>query len=717
MLIKRLQKVTIALLVTAMILPMNMSEAKSQNAYRISGKTRIATSAEISKSVYSKSENVILASGFNFADALSAGQLASALDAPLLLSSQDKLDKETEKEINRLKAKNVYIVGGDLTIKKSSVDSYLKKKNIKVTRLEGDNRYQTSQKVMEKTKEFISPEYLLIASGKDFPDALAATSFMVNHKSVMVLSDGNSYSSSNLKEIAIGGKKQLPLDNFKGERISGRSRYETALAIAKRSFNDNRNVVLSSGQVFADSLSAVSLTKKHNAPIILTEFENLTNNTKEYLNKRENIYIVGGLKTIDKDILTNITSEEKYEIQKYVNKKYFETGNVTSKAEAKKRLDSSLQNLQAKRKQLSSLNAQLKQQLEEDEKNKEKIKAQIKSLEDEAKQLEEQNKPVIAEANKKILDVDNLLPKIDERIKEGAFAFLPWVAENYPEYKEDADKGLAILNEFYEKGDVKKTPEDASSYENLLITADYLEELNKLRLNDENFKGLKKLDTNFEILAKAMVSCNRSVDYTLGHRGTFSVWENLAWGYADPFDGWYFKEKEIYNELLSIIKEKYSDLPENQAMDRAMEDYAKAHNMPNLPVIGHYTNILANELNVTAVTRNLKGIQFNSVYCMNGDFGYGYKAFISEEKYREIINAYANSNDKKHLLEEKAKAQKTIKDIEKEKELGLQKIENLKKGNTDKIIKIKQDIKLTEKEIQKAEKDYNIHKVLYDKVK
>ena len=128
MLIKRLQKVTIAMLLTAMILPTTMSEAKSQNVYRIAGRTRIATSAEISKSVYSKSENVVLASGFNFADALSAGQLASALDAPLLLSSKDKLDSETENEINRLKAKNVYIVGGDLTIKKSIVDSYLKKK-------------------------------------------------------------------------------------------------------------------------------------------------------------------------------------------------------------------------------------------------------------------------------------------------------------------------------------------------------------------------------------------------------------------------------------------------------------------------------------------------------------------------------------------------------------------------------------------------------------
>ena len=303
MLKNQLKKLTVAALVAAMIVPAGVSNAGAQKVTRISGKDRITTSVEISKSAYTTSENVVLASGFNFADALSAGQLASALNAPLLLSSKDNLESETENEINRLKAKNVYIVGGNLTIKKSSVDSYLKKKNIKVTRLEGNNRYKTSGKVMEKTKEFISPEYLLIASGKDFPDALAATSFMVNHKSVMVLSDGNSYPSSNLKEIAIGGKMQLPLEKFKGERISGRSRYETALAIAKRSFNDNENVVLASGQVFADSLSAVSLTKKHSAPIILTQSNSLTENAKRYLNGK-NVFIVGGEKTVVNDILT-----------------------------------------------------------------------------------------------------------------------------------------------------------------------------------------------------------------------------------------------------------------------------------------------------------------------------------------------------------------------------------------------------------------------------
>lgn len=309
---KILKKVLASTLALSMVLPIGVAnadkqntqqETKSQQVTRISGKDRITTSVEISKTAYNTSENVVLASGFNFADALSAGQLASALDAPLLLSSQNKLDSQTKNEIERLKAKKVYVVGGDNAISKNGIDTTLKSENIEVTRLEGQDRYSTSQEVMEKTKEIINPEYLLIASGKNFPDALAATSFFVNHKSVMILSDGITYPQSNLQEIAIGGVNQLPLKGFKGRRVSGKDRYETALEIAKLSFDKNNNAILASGQVFADSLSAVSLTKKHNAPIVLTQSDSLTENAKKYL-KDKNVFIVGGEKTVVNDIMT-----------------------------------------------------------------------------------------------------------------------------------------------------------------------------------------------------------------------------------------------------------------------------------------------------------------------------------------------------------------------------------------------------------------------------
>lgn len=321
MFIKNLKKLTVAALAVACIIPASVSSANIENVSRIAGEDRIATSIEISKKMFNESDNVVLASGFNFADALSAGQLAAALNAPLILS-KDQLDIRTSDEIAKLKPKNMYIVGGENALS-SNIEESVKSvvNDINVERLKGNDRYETSVKVMEKTKEFVDAEYLLIASGKNFPDALSATSFMADHKALMVLSDGNSYPKSNLKEIAIGGVNQLPLNGFTGERIAGNDRYQTALAIAKRSFESNENAILANSKVFADSLSAVSVAKNYKAPIILTDNENLTQSTKSYLENMNSVTIIGGEKSVSSNIFSNPTAEEVNEMKRLENER------------------------------------------------------------------------------------------------------------------------------------------------------------------------------------------------------------------------------------------------------------------------------------------------------------------------------------------------------------------------------------------------------------
>ena len=321
MFIKNLKKLTVAALVVLFMIPAGVSSANVENVSRIAGEDRIATSIEISKAMFNESDNVVLASGFNFADALSAGQLAAALNAPLILSN-DQLDSRTSDEIAKLKPKNMYIVGGENALG-SNIEESVKYvvNDINIERLKGNDRYETSVKVMEKTKEFVDAEYLLIASGKNFPDALSATSFMADHKALMVLSDGNSYPKSDLQEIAIGGVNQLPLNGFTGERIAGNDRYQTALAIAKRSFENNENAILANSKVFADSLSAVSVAKNYKAPIILTDNENLTQSTKSYLENMNSVTIIGREKSVSSNIFSNPTAEEVNEMKRIENER------------------------------------------------------------------------------------------------------------------------------------------------------------------------------------------------------------------------------------------------------------------------------------------------------------------------------------------------------------------------------------------------------------
>ena len=784
---KLLKKVLASTLALSMILPIGVVNAdkqntqqkeKSQQTTRISGKDRITTSVEISKSAYTTSENVVLASGFNFADALSAGQLASALDAPLLLSSQDKLDSQTKNEINRLKAKKVFVVGGDNAISKTGIDTTLKSSDINVTRLEGQDRYSTSQKVMEKTKEIINPEYLLIASGKNFPDALAATSFFVNHKSVMVLSDGLTYPQSNLQEIAIGGKNQLPLKGFTGKRVSGKDRYETALEIAKLSFDKNNNAILASGEVFADSLSAVSLTKKHNAPIILTQSNNLTENAKKYLNGK-NVFIVGGEKTVVNKIMTNITTEERAkiasfnleeeiekvlakkknndninlekeierilaknqayqnliikqevekalsgkqvgkstnlekEIEKILDKKQSnqnidlekEINRVITKRRLKDSIDGGEKSIANAKKKLAEYKEKLKI-YKEDPKNIKKFEYELRKMQKKTEEFENEYNSQKTAATKKIEEVNKDMSLLDYRIKEGAFAFFEWAAEN-PSHKKDAENALAILNEYYKKGDVKKTPEDATSYENLMASFDLFKQLNEIKSNNYYFS----LSTNLSILAKAMVSCNRNA-YS-SNTNTFNVIEHVYSGEENPIEYWYNDGKTVYDELMKIIREKYPDTYSNIAMDKAKEEYKRIHGRE--ADLGYFGELLNRQYDIVAIATNSSKIGTNkNMFCLNAE---SVDSKVPLNKYDGIYEKYKRVTDEDDLLEEKERAEGWLNIVESDKKHRDNQIEDLKNHEDNETRDIRSSIKYLEEDIARWEKEYQKDKEAYEKLK
>ncbi|WP_219693074.1 cell wall-binding repeat-containing protein, partial [Clostridioides difficile] len=84
---------------------------------------------------------------------------ASEKTAPLLLTSKDKLDSSVKSEIKRVMnlksdtgintSKKVYLAGGVNSISKE-VENELKDMGLKVTRLAGDDRYETSLKIADE---------------------------------------------------------------------------------------------------------------------------------------------------------------------------------------------------------------------------------------------------------------------------------------------------------------------------------------------------------------------------------------------------------------------------------------------------------------------------------------------------------------------------------------------------------------------------------------
>ncbi len=145
---------------------------------RIYGESRIETSIKLSQAAFPEgSDTIVLATGYDFPDALAAAPLAYAYNAPLLLTKPSYLTDSLIEEIWRLGASKAIIIGGTLAIS-SNVESELQNLGLGIERISGKNRFETAQKIADKLRvKNGSPQKVIIATGYNYPDALASSSY------------------------------------------------------------------------------------------------------------------------------------------------------------------------------------------------------------------------------------------------------------------------------------------------------------------------------------------------------------------------------------------------------------------------------------------------------------------------------------------------------------------------------------------------------------
>ncbi|HEX9889364.1 MAG TPA: PKD domain-containing protein [Nitriliruptorales bacterium] len=123
-------------------------------------------------------------------DALVAGNLATAARAPVLLSSGSKLPAATRDALRGVVAgTRVWIAGGEAAVG-SSVERVLKGDGWDVRRLAGPDRYATAVVVTDEARRRgAGTDPVVLASGRNFPDALAATGTAWKLGGVLLLVD------------------------------------------------------------------------------------------------------------------------------------------------------------------------------------------------------------------------------------------------------------------------------------------------------------------------------------------------------------------------------------------------------------------------------------------------------------------------------------------------------------------------------------------------
>ena len=93
-------------------------------------------------------------------------------------------------------------------------------------------------------------------------------------------------------------------------RLAGQDRYETAFEIAKAGWQQSDYAILAYGENYPDALTAVTLAKKQNAPILLTDKDSLDPITSTALQdlKVKTVYIVGGTAVISDAVENQLTT-------------------------------------------------------------------------------------------------------------------------------------------------------------------------------------------------------------------------------------------------------------------------------------------------------------------------------------------------------------------------------------------------------------------------
>ena len=162
-------------------------EKRNFKVDRLSGADRYKTSAQIAaKLIDGKTTTLEIASGENYADALSLNNAAEKDKAPILLVRVNAIDKSVEDVIKSSKASLINIAGGEKSVSENTKANIKKISKATVNRMGGADRYETS---ILLAKYSGAKEVVVVASGENFADALVAAPFSAKQKGAILLTN------------------------------------------------------------------------------------------------------------------------------------------------------------------------------------------------------------------------------------------------------------------------------------------------------------------------------------------------------------------------------------------------------------------------------------------------------------------------------------------------------------------------------------------------
>ncbi|GGK56357.1 cell wall-binding repeat-containing protein [Ornithinimicrobium pekingense] len=264
--------------------------------HRLSGDDRYETAAEIARNYPADAtRTVVIASGTDFPDALSAQLPASVTGAtlgedqaagapvPILLTQPERLPNATRAALEDLRPSRIVVVGGTAAVS-GAVQAELGGYAASVQRLSGIDRYETSAAVAGSYPSGLPVLY--VTTGRTYADALSVGALAGKEGVPVLLTDPTrlrSVTASTIEALApqsvvvVGGDgavSETVVESIAAivpdtTRVGGTNRYETAAAVAG-SYEADTVAFLASGRAFPDGLTGGAFAGHHGGPLLLT---------------------------------------------------------------------------------------------------------------------------------------------------------------------------------------------------------------------------------------------------------------------------------------------------------------------------------------------------------------------------------------------------------------------------------------------------------------
>ncbi|HEX2028147.1 MAG TPA: cell wall-binding repeat-containing protein [Nitriliruptorales bacterium] len=286
---------------------------------RLSGAGRIETAAAVSQAsfVAGSADAVVLARADVYADALAGTPLAVARNAPLLLTPSDQLHPATQEELTRVlpRGSPVHLLGGPTALT-DAVRTAVEALGYRTERIAGPTRVETAVEVAQSLGQ---PDPLLVTTGYDFPDALAAGAAAAHTEGAVLLTIGDQRHPTTdayldarpaARRYAVGGPAARPYPD--ATAVVGPTREETAVEVAGTFFSAPTVVGVARRDVFADALAGGAHIARLGGPILLTPSTVLHESPQGYLcahaEQIDGAYVYGGRAAISAEVVDAIAA-------------------------------------------------------------------------------------------------------------------------------------------------------------------------------------------------------------------------------------------------------------------------------------------------------------------------------------------------------------------------------------------------------------------------